>query len=264
MEKVRFDAAKDHLVTAGDMISRGPDSPSVLSYLIERNASCVRGNHEDRVLLGRRDVDNPSHRKTTYGEDGSVSHQSLKKGAASDLDLARSLSEAHIAYLKTCPVILDLGEIPGMGFTSVVHAGLVPAVPLIKQDPSAVMSMRSIDLRSHVPSKNPAPKPNSLVASKDRDQMGRSYIVPWSNLWNAYQDMIHKKARSTVIYGHDAKRGIVKEDWSWGLDGNCVRGGKLAAMVVSTRKKAVHKEIVTVDCADHSLSAKKEAALGDS
>jgi hypothetical protein len=39
-----------------------------------------------------------------------------------------------------------------MGPVVVVHAGLVPDVELEKQDPSSVMTMRTIDLETHVPS----------------------------------------------------------------------------------------------------------------
>jgi hypothetical protein len=41
-----------------------------------------------------------------------------------------------------------------MGQVVVVHAGLVPGVGLDRQDPSTVMTMRTIDLDTHVPSES--------------------------------------------------------------------------------------------------------------
>jgi hypothetical protein len=47
LEKVQFEPRKDHLVTTGDMIAKGPDSLGTVDLLREIGASCVRGNHED-------------------------------------------------------------------------------------------------------------------------------------------------------------------------------------------------------------------------
>ena len=69
-----------------------------------------------------------------------------------DMELARSLSQKEIDYLAACPVILKLGRLNGMGEVQVVHAGLVPGVDLENQDPIGVMSMRTMDLKTHVPS----------------------------------------------------------------------------------------------------------------
>src|SRR4051794_20718276 len=51
LQKISFDKNVDHLVLTGDMISKGPDSLGVINLARNIGASCVRGNHEDRVLL---------------------------------------------------------------------------------------------------------------------------------------------------------------------------------------------------------------------
>ncbi|KDN62738.1 putative calcineurin-like phosphoesterase [Colletotrichum sublineola] len=57
LAELRFDtAAGDHLVLAGDMINKGPDSRGVLDLAMRLGASAVRGNHEDRVLLAHRSM----------------------------------------------------------------------------------------------------------------------------------------------------------------------------------------------------------------
>ncbi|OHF03228.1 calcineurin-like phosphoesterase [Colletotrichum orchidophilum] len=64
LEELHFDTARgDHLVLAGDMINKGPDSRGVLDLAMRLGASAVRGNHEDRVLLAHQNM------KTTYVAD---------------------------------------------------------------------------------------------------------------------------------------------------------------------------------------------------
>lgn len=112
----------------------------------------------------------------------------------------------------------------------------MPGVDLEAQDPSAVMTMRSIDLDTHVPS---------------RDAAGG---VPWTKLWNKHQGMRPKGERSTVVYGHDSKRGLVRERWSRGLDTGCVRGGRLTALVIEGGWfGGLRERVVSVGCRDYRV-----------
>jgi len=157
LEKVSFHSATDHLILTGDMIDKGPDSPGVVDLARELSASCVRGNHEDRMLLALNDMrvhhaslpgpqEDPGRTVDTLDEE-SFSHGDYKARA-----LARQFTDKQIRWLQKCPVILRVGEIGGMGEVVVVHAGLVPGVPLERQDPFQVMNMRTIDLDTRLPS----------------------------------------------------------------------------------------------------------------
>ena len=173
LTQVSYDASHDHLIFVGDMISKGPSSASVIKLAMSMNASCVRGNHEDRVLLAHRDINShsislASLRKQKLnlpdpgsgGSKDSASKQRLldaelfPHGNAIDRELARSFNKRQVDYLASCPVILRLGRVHGMGQVEVVHAGLVPGVKLERQDPMGVMNMRTIDLETHVPSRS--------------------------------------------------------------------------------------------------------------
>lgn len=171
LAQVQYEARTDHLIFAGDFISKGPSSAAVVDLAMSAHASCVRGNNEDRVLLTYRDL--YSHRLTQEqkgqktpsppaagmprdmkqndsedeGENGSFSYSN-----AIDRRLAESFTKRQIGYIASCPVILDIGWIKGLGDVHVVHAGLVPGVRLERQDPMGVMHMRTIDLDTHVPS----------------------------------------------------------------------------------------------------------------
>lgn len=174
LAKLQYEARTDHLIFAGDFISKGPSSPNVVDLAMSAHASCVRGNHEDRVLLVYRDM--YSHRMTheqksqkvlpppmpgmpqgmlqnePTTDDPVVESQSFEHGDAVDRQLASSFSKRQIDYMSNCPVILDVGQVKGMGDVHVVHAGLIPGVGLERQDPMGVMHMRTIDLDTHVPS----------------------------------------------------------------------------------------------------------------
>ncbi|CAF9905177.1 MAG: hypothetical protein GOMPHAMPRED_003066 [Gomphillus americanus] len=89
----------------------------------------------------------------------------------------------------------------GNGNTSVVHAGLIPGLPLERQDPNTIMTIRSIDLRNQVPSPHhapdptigPPPRPRSRRIKPDYtnyDDKGRLAVLPWGPVWDSFQDLI--------------------------------------------------------------------------
>jgi Calcineurin-like phosphoesterase len=147
----------DHLIFTGDLIAKGPQSAEVVDLARNYQASCVRGNHEDRILLRRRqlkatDVVSSSSKQGDAATDTGAVHGTLSQGDDGERALARQLSDEQAAWLETCPVILRVGPIKNLGEVVVVHAGLVPGVDLKNQDPPAVMTMRTVDLNTLFPS----------------------------------------------------------------------------------------------------------------
>ncbi|KAL8792981.1 MAG: hypothetical protein Q9195_004385 [Heterodermia aff. obscurata] len=275
LSELSFSAASDHLVLTGDLISKGPLSPAAVDLAIASNASCVRGNHEDRVLLAYRDLQyhhrlsqnavhtdqhvegseipsppnpgNPNAAKEAEPDaevDQDIDDEAFTSGDHVNQQLARSLSLKQISYLASCPLILDIGPVRGMGEVRAVHAGLVPGVSLDRQDPISVMHMRTLDLKTHIPS---------------RSGSG----TPWNKIWNKYQSKLPKTKRSTIIYGHDSQRGLQLEKYSKGLDTGCVKGGQLTALVVSSGANPKPK-VVSVDCKDYRPKRASTEELGSS
>ena len=242
------------------MISKGPNSPAVIDLAISQNASCVRGNHEDRVLLTSRDLTSRLHLSKPKDTDpppgglpDSASRptvpptpdtffsdpnfvQEIEEYSRLDIAeraLARQLTDQHVGYLSRCPTILDIGSIPHLGHVHAAHAGLIPHIGLSKQDPLSVMEMRTVDLDTHVPS----------ASSKG---------TPWFRLWNRYQDLLPASERATVIYGHDSRRGLQLKSYTKGIDTGCVRGGKLTALVLTgVQRPGKDLEVVSVPCKDY-------------
>lgn len=161
LAKVSFDSAKgDHLIFTGNMVSDSVKSVPVIELARKHYASCVRGANEDRVLLVRRQMSTSNlvplagPTESAMGGDGwdHMDQESFSQGDYKDRALATELGNDHADWLDSCPVILRVGQIKGMGEVVVVHSGLVPGVELASQDPSSVMGMRTIDLKTHVPS----------------------------------------------------------------------------------------------------------------
>lgn len=233
IKKIAFNSKHDHIIFAGDMIFKGPDSPGTIDYIRSLEASCVRGNHEDRTLLAYASL----HKKTTPleefgladGKDDAAVEDSNNPYAHGDTKhrlLAKQLSHDQIKWLKTCPVMLNVGAIDEKNFV-VVHAGLQPGIRLEKQDPYSVMTMRTIDLDTRVPSE-----------MRDGE--------PWEKVWNHYQKHVSSKIqRKTVIYGHDSRRGLSLKSYSRGIDSGCVTGGRLTALIINEKGK---ESTVSVKC----------------
>jgi hypothetical protein len=138
------------------MISKGPDSLGVVDLAQNIGASCVRGNHEDRVLLvyaelNAKRVPLPGPEEPIMLENDEMEEESFSHGDYRDRALAKMLSHDQASWLMQCPVILKVGNVKGMDEVVVVHGGLVPGIALEKQDPFSVMNMRTIDLNTHVP-----------------------------------------------------------------------------------------------------------------
>ena len=168
--------AGDILVLAGDLTAKGPDSQGVVQLARERGALAVLGNHDAHVL----DI---------LGGRSSKAHHT---------QVARSLTAADAAWLQALPLWLDL---PAVG-ALVVHAGLLPGVPLERQPRHLLLNLRSFDERG---------EPSTRVEGG----------VPWASRWPGPRQ---------VLFGHDALRGLQRHPHALGLDTGCVYGGALSAV----------------------------------
>jgi hypothetical protein len=127
-----------------------------------------------------------------------------------------TLAPEDWAYLESLPLYLRFPELNVLA----VHAGLVPGVALEAQDPHLVLNLRSI---------TPTGAPSKRIDNG----------VPWASLW---------KGPETVVFGHDAMRGLQRHPHALGLDSGCVYGGRLNAWIlpegrlVSVRARAAYMD----------------------
>lgn len=175
LEWVGFGAG-DRLVVVGDLATRGPAPRATVRLLRQLGAVGVRGNHEDRLLAR---IDGRLARRDPY--QGIVSRA------------ARELRDKDVEWLRALPLWLDL---PEHGLT-VVHAGLVPGVPIREQRPETLMYLRTLEHEGE--------------------------RVPWAE---AYDGPPH------VVFGHHAVLGLQVHRAATGIDTACVYGGRLTALVL--------------------------------
>lgn len=114
--------------------------------------------------------------------------------------IARALGPDEHAWLMDSPWFIESAD---MGHLF-VHAGFIPGVKLTQQNPRLMMNMRSVLEDGTVTAKN----------------------VPhcaWAKLWRGPQ---------TVVFGHDAFRGLQQYEFAKGIDTGCVYGGRLTALLL--------------------------------
>jgi len=109
------------------------------------------------------------------------------------------------AYLEGLPLFLRIGQAKPDGFEYVVvHAGAVPGLPFEQQRGDHLLSIRSIDDTG-------SPTSRLLVH------------YPWAARWQGPE---------SLVFGHDAVRGLQQTPFATGIDTGCVYGRALTALVL--------------------------------
>jgi Calcineurin-like phosphoesterase len=174
-------AAGDRLILVGDLVAKGPDSLGVVSWARESRVEAVLGNHEEHVLRARRGVPGvkPKHQR-----------------------LAEALGPEDVAWLEALPLFLPAGDLQGKPLV-VVHAGLMPGVPIEAQQRDHLLNLRSV----------------TADGSPSRAIEGD----PWASRWSGPEQ---------IVFGHDSLRGLQQYPWATGLDTGCVYGRRLTALIL--------------------------------
>lgn len=186
--------ASDRIVLVGDLVAKGPDSRGVVTLAREGHFQAVLGNHDAKVLSLRDDVITPGHRSSRTAALPPGRHETV----------AAELQAADWAYLETLPLFLRLPELE----TVVVHAGLIPGVPIEDQPRKFLLNLRSI---------TPGGEPSKRVEDG----------APWATFWPGPEQ---------VVFGHDAVRGLQRHRFATGLDTGCVYGRALTALLLPERR----------------------------
>lgn len=219
LDKEKFDKQRDTLVLVGDLVNKGPESGEVIRLARELGALAVRGNHEDELLEAWYCVGRYAHGLQKYGR-----------------DTVRQVSAADVQWLQELPLSLSFPWLPLV----VVHAGLVPGVPLEQQTFHDLLWLR--DLKR---------KADSSWEGLESPEDGS---VAWTSVWEGPEH---------VIFGHDAKRKLQLSQYATGLDTGCCYGFQLTALIVDpddlSARSLVHQTATKV----HSIPrdrAKKESS----
>ncbi|HEY4159005.1 MAG TPA: hypothetical protein VGM29_12940 [Polyangiaceae bacterium] len=173
----------DRLFFVGDMLSRGPDWRGVLKIFRDTGARSVLGNHEQRLIAAHT---------------ARLRNDPLPKLSASHAEILREMDDADHAELAALPLWLDLPE----HALRLVHAGLMPGVPMAEQDPWLLTHIRSIE---------------------DDGSPSERWGKPWGRRY---------KGPPHVVFGHNARKSPQLHADVTGIDTGCVYGGALTALVL--------------------------------
>ena len=184
----------DLILFLGDLVAKGPYSAQVVRLAMDLGALSVRGNHDHEVVRQGVTYRNKKGKYKSYTARSNAieTHEHLR--------VALELSVRELNWLAQLPYYIcsvDLGSL-------FVHAGFQSSVKLGDQDPWVMMTMRSL-------------------LADGRVSARCIYTQPWANHWNG---------PLTVLFGHDAARGLQHHDHAVGLDTGCVYGGELSALVL--------------------------------
>lgn len=174
--------SEDRVIFCGDLVDRGPKRRECVELAMKHES--ILGNHEEKHLFY---ADKP--------------HVEVKEDHA---ETQRVLSPKHIQYFRTLPLFIRLPEYNA----AVIHAGVLPGIPLEKQDPGKLLHCQSIKppgIKSFWPSKAPAD------------------FKHWVNYWTGPE---------RIIFGHTVLSKPLVSEWAVGIDTGCVFGHALTAVIL--------------------------------
>jgi len=153
-------AADDEIISVGDLIDRGPDSPAVVRFMrTAPNARVIMGNHEHKHLRAARGEAEPSR------------SQVLARRQFDEKDYAEA-----ITFFETLPLFLELPE------ADVMHGCIDPGAPLSAQRPETLLGtmMAELLLRQRYPAPwydlYDGPKP-VIAGHHDYSREGRPLVI---------------------------------------------------------------------------------------
>ncbi|NJN24218.1 MAG: serine/threonine protein phosphatase, partial [Acaryochloridaceae cyanobacterium RL_2_7] len=129
--------AADELYFLGDLVDRGPKSAQVVEFVKSSGYPCLRGNHEELMIAAC----------NQSAQDYSVFQMWASCGGHQTLDSYNSpdLLQEHVAWFKTLPTYIDLGDL------WLVHAGVDPTKELEQQTAEEFCWIRSAFHKSSKP-----------------------------------------------------------------------------------------------------------------
>jgi hypothetical protein len=118
----------------------------------------------------------------------------------------------------------------------VVHAGLLPGIPLHEQTVETMTTIRNVNrVQAQEEIEEEKEQQNQKQHQQQQQQQQEQQCeasCAWAKLWHGPE---------LVIFGHDAKRGLQRERYAIGLDTGACYGKKLTGIVLP------EQEVVSVD-----------------
>lgn len=213
LHELRYDPSRHALYFCGDLVNRGPRSLDALRLARECAANAVLGNH-DLHLIGR-----------AAGVRGAKGLDTI------DEVLTAPDGPELVEWLRERPAIIEWEDLvlvhaaihPGWDDLGAVGRGIATEIdwtddPMENSDLRFATTVRYCDPAGNVPTRAVDPP---LGRGGHRGSIPSPY-APWDSFW---------RGPRTVVFGHWAQRGLVRGDYTRGLDTGCVWGGQLTAWI---------------------------------
>ena len=219
---------EDHIVSAGDLLDKGPDSPGVIRYsrgLREQGFrfDLVLGNHEEKHERFRRHarreqkegIKNPMRNGTKFDELSAITE---------------GLSDADVAFLETAVLYVHLPEHNAL----VVHAGVTPSNGALPADFRQLKGKEKDRAQQMLRVRYVGP--NGYMVPLGGEIAGRD--VHWTNIYDG--------RFGHVFYGHEPylQEQPERTQFATGIDLGCVFGGHLCAAVLHEGQKGTEYVMV--------------------
>jgi len=219
LDKCKYTSG-DVVCMAGDLIDRGDQSPGLVKFCIENDIKSVMGNHDAKLVRRWRHIvrkrNDPSYKNPMH-------HSQDQE------DTIAALSDREMAWIADLPYYYTLPEVGVV----IMHAGLLPCVPLASQTREILTMVRYID-----------PTGRRMLPVKQPGFLQPDNSVFWAEVYDGTAD---------IVFGHsvvslDGKIGAwdgLRTGRCYGIDTGVCFGGFLTCMILDTENPK-SREIVQV------------------
>jgi len=206
LKEIAFSKERDRLISVGDLVDRGPDSPGVIRYLISQNAECVQGNHDTKLLRYAKHVERAKHNKNYRNP--------MLKSEEREAIVA-AMTDKELNWLSNLPYYIRLPEFNAV----VVHAGVLSGRPIEQQTKEVLTMVRYVE-------PNPPHRMLSLVMPGFNRPENSVY---WPSLYYGSENIIfgHNVMDLTNPTIFDCPGGAK----AFGIDTGACFGGRLTCMI---------------------------------
>jgi len=230
LAKVNYVPGVDRCIIVGDLIDRGNDSPGVVRLVMANGIESVMGNHDAKLVRRWRHV--LKHRANS-------SYKIPMHHSDDQMKTINELTDREMGWIADLSFYIELPEFKAV----VIHAGLMPGVPLHRQTKEMLSMLRYMHKDTH-----------RMLPLQYPDFSAPADSVFWTEVYDGEPD---------VIFGHEVvSLGEIKT-WQregfgkcFGIDTGCAFGGMLSAVVMDT-EKPLEREIVQVKALKEYCAAGK-------
>jgi len=239
LDKTKSPPETLRVITVGDLVNKGPHSAQVVELVRAKRWGSVMGNHDAAIV---KLLANPAP-ATAADVAATATATATATGAGAGKGWVSMLSPQEKQWLCDLPYTISIPQLRCV----VVHAGLVPGVPLYQQDTGDMMCMRNIVRSAHrgmgmqagMSHVSDTWRSTGAAAAEGNEEEEEGGPCAWAQVWGRHMsggdgegdqestdaalataaastttDAVVRTDRNLdvsqyhVVFGHDAKRGL--------------------------------------------------------